>query len=100
MPAVADLLAAGELALASGDTEAAAAAFRRAAYLEPDHPLAHFQLGMALEALGQDLPARRAYLAARTALARADSEAVAHALQGYRIETLMRMLDEKVGGGR
>lgn len=100
LPSVIDLLSAGEAASAAGDYEAAAAAFRKAAYLEPDHPIPHLHLGLALEAAGHDGAAGRAYAAARAAVDRADVAAVEAALEGYRMEELVRLLDSKLGGGR
>jgi chemotaxis protein methyltransferase CheR len=90
----------GELAMAAGDTAAAANAFRQAAYLDPAHPVAHFQLGLALESQGAALPAARAYRAARTALRRLDPAARPPELVGYRIEVLIRLIDAKLGGDR
>jgi len=100
LPNPVDLLAAGEAASAAGDYEAAAAAFRKAAYLEPDHPIPHLHLGLALEAAGHDDAAARAYAAARAAVDRADTAVVEAALEGYRLEELVRLLDSKLGGGR
>ena len=100
LPSVVDLLATGEAASAAGDHEAAAAAFRKAAYLEPDDPIPHLHLGLALEAAGHDAAAARAYAAARAAVDRADTAVVEAALEGYRLEELVRLLDSKLGGGR
>jgi tetratricopeptide (TPR) repeat protein len=80
---------------AGGDGQAAIGEFRRYAFLEPDQPIAHLQLGLALEAAG-DLPsAQRAYRAARSALERCEVPAVESALGGYRVEELIRLLDSK-----
>ena len=84
---------------ASGDHQAAIGEFRRYAFLEPDQPIAHLQLALALEAAG-DLPsAQRAYRAARSALDRCEAPAVESALGGYRVEELIRLLDRKQAGG-
>ncbi|HEY2668526.1 MAG TPA: protein-glutamate O-methyltransferase CheR [Actinomycetota bacterium] len=86
---------AGGVGDAGGDRQAAIGQFRRYAFLEPDQPIAHLQLGLALEAAG-DLPsAQRAYRAARSALERSEVPAVESALGGYRVEELIRLLDSK-----
>jgi chemotaxis protein methyltransferase CheR len=74
-------------AAGGGDHQAAIGAFRRYAYLEPDQPIAHVQLGFALE-----------YRAARSALERCDTPAVEAGLGGYRVEELIRLLDGKQEG--
>lgn len=94
---VAELLAAGETASSAGDHAAAASAFRKAAYLDPDHPLTHFHLGVALEALGDTVAARRAYAAARSAVGRCDTASVEAALEGYRLADLSSILAAKLG---
>lgn len=91
IPGVSELLRAGEAAMASGDPAAAVVAFRRAAYLRPDHVLAHLQLGLALEAQGDD-GAVRAFRAAWSALQDGDPEHVRVGLGGYAVEDLARML--------
>jgi chemotaxis protein methyltransferase CheR len=95
-PEVATLLAAGEAAAGAGDANRAVAAFRKAVYLDPDHPLAHFQLGLALEAAGDRTAARRAYAAARAAIARCDTARVEAALEGYRLAALEDVLRFKL----
>jgi chemotaxis methyl-accepting protein methylase len=100
LPDVVGLLAEGEAAVAAGELEAAAAAFRKAAYLEPDHPIPHLHLALALEAAGHAAAAQRAYAAARAAVDRADVAAVEAALEGYRLEELVRLLDTKLGTRR
>jgi len=92
------LLQAGQAAMAGGDHQVAIGAFRRYAYLEPDQPVAHVQLGLALEAAGDRASAQRAYRAARSALARCDAPDVESALGGYRVEALIRLLDSKQEG--
>jgi chemotaxis methyl-accepting protein methylase len=96
--AVADLLAEGEVALGGGEYAAAVAAFRKVTYLDPDQPVAHLNLALALEASGDEPSARRAYLAARAALDRCDTAEVEAALEGYHLDELSRLLDLKVGG--
>src|SRR5205085_8077855 len=94
--AVGDLLAAGEAAITAGDYPAAVAAFRRCAYLDPDRPIAHLHLGLALEAAGDGPAARRAYAAARAALERGDTGVVEATLEGYHVAELVRLLDDKL----
>jgi chemotaxis protein methyltransferase CheR len=96
-PTVADLLAQGELALGGRDYAVAVTAFRKAAYLDPDQPVAHLNLALALEATGDGDAARRAYLAARAAIARCDTALVEAALEGYHLDELTRLLELKVG---
>jgi chemotaxis methyl-accepting protein methylase len=72
LPTLAELLADGERAIAAGDLAAAAIAFRKAAFLAPDHSAAHASLGLVLEAAGDGGAAARAFMAARAALARSD----------------------------
>jgi chemotaxis protein methyltransferase CheR len=95
-PEVATLLAAGEAAVGAGDAGRAVAAFRKAAYLDPDHPLAHFQLGLALEAAGDRKAARRAFAAARSAIARCDTARIEAALEGYGLAALEDVLRFKL----
>ncbi|MCU1451535.1 MAG: hypothetical protein JWP02_3705, partial [Acidimicrobiales bacterium] len=94
---VADLLAEGEVALGGRDYVAAVAAFRKVTYVDPDQPVAHLNLALALEASGDQPSARRAYLAARAALDRCDTAEVEAALEGYHLDELSRLLDLKVG---
>jgi chemotaxis protein methyltransferase CheR len=89
----------GELAMAAGDSAAATYAFRQAAYLDPAHPVAHFQLGLALEAQGAARPAERAYRAARTALRRLDPASRPPELVGYRTDVLIRLIEAKLDPG-
>ena len=97
LPDPAQLLALGETAMAAGDYEAAVTAFRKVAYLEPDHPVAHLHLGLTLEAAGHAAAARRAYAAARAAVDRCDTAAVEAALEGYRFDELVALLENKLG---
>ena len=83
---------------AGADHQAAIGEFRRYAFLEPDQPIAHLQLGLALEAAGDRPSAQRAYRAARSALERCEAPAVESALGGYRLEELIRLLDSKQEG--
>ena len=90
-----ELLALGEVALGDGDHAGAIAAFRKAAYLDGDHPIAHLNLGLALEASGDAVAARRAFVAARAALDRRDTAVVEAMLEGYHLDELVRLLDRK-----
>ena len=92
-----ELMAEGEAALGRGDAVAAIAAFRKATFVDPDHPVAHLNLGLALEVAGDDGAARRAYAAARAALDRCDTAAVETTLEGYHLDDLVRLLEQKVG---
>jgi chemotaxis protein methyltransferase CheR len=96
---VGDLLAAGEAAISAGDYEYAIVAFRRCAYLDPDQPVAHLNLGLALEAAGDPSAAGRAYAAARAALERGDTAAIEVTLEGYHVADLRRLLDDKLASG-
>lgn len=97
LPDPAQLTALGETATAAGDYEAAVTAFRKVAYLEPDHPVAHLHLGLTLEAAGHPVAARRAYAAARAAVERCDTAAVEATLEGYQFDELVGLLDKKLG---
>jgi chemotaxis protein methyltransferase CheR len=92
----ADALAkAADDAMAAGDYAAAVVAFRKYAYLVPDDPVAQLQLGLALEALGDEPSAQRAYAAARHALMRPDSANSAPTFEGYAAGELVSLLDWK-----
>lgn len=73
--------------------------FRREAYLDPDDPVAHLQLGLSLEAAGDDNAGRRAFRAALAALDRTDESIVETRLEGYTVGALRTMLDAKLAGG-
>lgn len=94
---VVELMADGEAALGRGEHADAVTAFRKAAYLDPDHPVAHLNLGLALEVAGDRPAARRAYAAARAAIERCDTAAVEAALEGYQLDGLTALLDQKLG---
>ena len=89
-------MALGEASLQRGDHADAVAAFRKAVFVDPDHPVAHLNLGLALEVGGDELAARRAYAAARAALQRCDTAAVETTLEGYHLDDLVRLLDRKI----
>jgi chemotaxis protein methyltransferase CheR len=88
--------AAGEAAMAAGDYVGAITAFRKGAYLDPDQPIAHLHLGLALEGAGDPPAARRAYAAARAALERGGTGGVEVTLEGYQVAELVRLLDDKL----
>ena len=92
----AEYMAAGEAAAAAGDHRAAAAAFRRAAFLAPASPIASFHLGLALEASGDQEDARRAFAVARAALGSAVTADVEAALGGFRPDALAAWLDARL----
>ena len=94
-PSISALLAEGEAELQAGDVGTAVAVLRKVVYLDPDHAIAHFQLGLAFELLGERGQARRAFGAARAALGRASAAAEA-ALEGYQIGELVRLLDRRL----
>jgi len=100
VPLVGQLLASGAMALATNDLDAAIAAFRKAVFVEPDHPLAHFHLALSLERSGDRAAATRSFAAARAALGRCDPETVTAALDGYGVEEFVRLLDRNIGEGR
>ena len=79
------------------DYAAAVTAFRKAAFLDPDEPVAHLSLGLALEASGDLAAARRAYVAARAAVDRGDTAAIESTLEGFRVDELISLLDLKSG---
>lgn len=95
VPTRTELFALGESALGRGDPVAAVASFRQAVYLDPDDPVAHLNLALALEAAGDEAAARRAYGAGRAALARCDPATVEAALEGYHLDELTRLFEER-----
>jgi Flp pilus assembly protein TadD len=88
---------AGEVAARDGDHAGAVVAFRKAVFLDPDHPAAWFQLGDALGAVEDRGGARRAYLAALAALDRCDHGAVTAGLDGWAADELAGMLRARLG---
>jgi chemotaxis protein methyltransferase CheR len=93
LPTPAELVAAGEAHAAAGRHAEAVAAFRKATYLAPDDALAHARLGFALEAAGDEGAARRAFRAARAALARGVADHVD--LEGWSVDELRRVVEER-----
>jgi len=90
---------AGRDALADGDHAAAVIAFRKWCYLAPDDPVAALHLGLAFEAGGHEVPARRAFGVSRAVLDRIGPGSAEGALGGYAPEELARLLDIKQGMG-
>ena len=91
-------MADGRAALAAGQPAAAAAAFRRAAYLDADDPVARISLALALDAAGHS-EARRAFAAARAALERrglALDDSEVPGLSGLRGTDLVRMIEHRL----
>jgi Flp pilus assembly protein TadD len=88
-------MAEGEAALAAGRADDAVAAFRKACYVEPDDPLAHFNLALALETGGHS-GARRAYAAARAALQRRGVAVVEAELEGFRAGELLGLIERRL----
>jgi chemotaxis protein methyltransferase CheR len=93
--AAALLASAGGQALAAGDHRSAVSSFRKWAYLTPGDALAYLHLGLALEAVGDQASAQRAFEAARSALTAAGPGHVEHAMEGYATAELLRLLDGK-----
>jgi hypothetical protein len=85
----------GQAAANRGDYQAAVTSFRKCAYVAPDDPMGHVNLGLALEATGDRSAANRAFVAARGALDRSAPDTLAAALGGYHVEELRSLLDSK-----
>ena len=93
IPETALIVEAGQDALAEGDHAAAVVAFRKWVYLAPDDPLAPLHLGLALEAGGHGSAAQRAFGVARAVTLQVGSERAEVALEGYKAQELLRLLD-------
>jgi chemotaxis methyl-accepting protein methylase len=100
IPETALIVEAGQDALAEGDHAAAVVAFRKWVYLAPDDPLAPLHLGLALEAGGHGSAAQRAFGVARAVTLQVGSERAEVALEGYKAQELLRLLDIKQGTPR
>jgi chemotaxis methyl-accepting protein methylase len=100
IPETALIVEAGQDALAEGDHAAAVVAFRKWVYLAPDDPLAPLHLGLALEAGGHGTAAQRAFGVARAVTLQVGSERAEVALEGYKAQELLRLLDTKQGTPR
>ena len=92
---IAHLALAGQQAFAAGDLRAAVVIFRKSVYLAHDDALAHLHLALALEALGDLLPAQRAFGAARRALLESDPAHLRFGIDGYDPSELHKLLDAK-----
>jgi chemotaxis protein methyltransferase CheR len=88
----------GRQHLADGLVTEAIVAFRRWSYQCPDDPVAHFQMGVALDRADEHTTARRAYRAALAALDRCDPDQLAAALHGYDRSELRRLLVDRCSG--
>jgi chemotaxis protein methyltransferase CheR len=78
------------------EPQAAIVAFRKLVYLDPDQPVAHLHLGLALEAASDIHAARRAFAASRAALDRCDAAVLESVLEGYSVTELSALLDRKM----
>jgi chemotaxis protein methyltransferase CheR len=85
----------GRQRLAEGLLPEAIVAFRRWAYLFPDDPTAHFQLGSALDAASSSASAGRAYRAALAALDRCSEEGLIDVMQGFDSTELRRLIIDR-----
>lgn len=85
----------GRRLVAAGSLPQAVVAFRRWAYMSPDDPAAHFQLGATLDAADQQPSARRAYRAALAALDRCTSDQLATFLDGHDRAGVRRLLVDR-----
>jgi chemotaxis protein methyltransferase CheR len=90
------LLADGDLAVAAGDLRAAIRAFRQATYLDPNVAIAYFQLGAALELVGDQRESRRAFAAAGLAMMREEGADDLTGLGGYTRRDLARAIASKL----
>ena len=97
LPTSDELRREGETSSRRGDHAAAAAAFRKAVYLDADDVAAHLGLGFSLEALGDADAGHRAFVAAQAALDRAGAESLGAVLEGYAADTVRLVLATKVG---
>ena len=93
----AEMAEAGEAAARDGDHAGAVVAFRKAVFLDPDHPVAWFQLGVALGAVKDRRGARRAYAAALAALGRCDPGTLQAGLDGWAADELAGVLRARLG---
>ena len=83
--------------MADGLIAEAVVAFRQWSYDSPDDPLAHFQMGIALDCLDDTRMARRAYRAALAALDRCDAQQLANVLKGFERTELRNLLVARSG---
>jgi chemotaxis protein methyltransferase CheR len=90
------LLGQGEAAAAAGDFAAAAASFRRASFLAPDHPLPYFQLALCLEQARRHEEARDAFEEARAILSRGDQSRFQADLDGFHVDELSTAIERRL----
>ena len=76
-----------------GDQEEDVAAFRKAVFLDPDQPVAWFQLGLALGSLQDQRGARRAYAAAGLVAIRFSHAQIRH--DAARVADTLRSIAER-----
>jgi len=93
---LADLLAEGDQAAASGDLRSAVRAFRQATYLDPNVAIAYFHLGAALELAGDPRESRRAFAAAGLAMMNEGGAEDLTGLEGYTRRDLARAIASKL----
>src|SRR5260370_16094604 len=91
-PDLAELMAEGGHAAASGNLPAAVRAFRQATYLNPNLAIAYFQLGAAFELAGDPREARRSFAAAGLAMMSGDGADDLSGLEGYSQRDLARAI--------
>jgi chemotaxis protein methyltransferase CheR len=96
----ADLARRGREAHASGDHAEAVRLFRKWAYLDRDDPLAHFHLGLALEADGDRVAALRSFGVSRSLLLRGDFTESSAAFGGFSVDDVLRLIATKEAAGR
>ncbi|KFF59627.1 hypothetical protein JF66_09825, partial [Cryobacterium sp. MLB-32] len=92
---VSELSRSGQEALATGNASDAVVIFRRWVYLAAHDPLAHLHLALALEAVGDQPSAHRAFGAARRALERGESSEIGVGMEGIPLAELHKLLEAK-----
>jgi hypothetical protein len=95
MPLVIPTRATAEVVHASGSLEDVIVMCRRRAYLFPDDPTAHLELGAALDAASASASAARAYRAALAALDRCTEEGLVDVLHGFDASELRNLIVER-----
>jgi chemotaxis protein methyltransferase CheR len=96
----AELARRGREAHGSGDHAEAVRLFRKWAYLDRDDPLAHFHLGLALEADGDRVAALRSFAVSRSLLLRSDGTESLAAFGGFSVDDVLRLIATKEAAGR
>ena len=90
------VLADADRAAAGGDLPAAIRAFRQATYLDPNLAIAYFQLGVALDMVGDRREARRSFGAAGLAMVRGEGSEDMTGLGGFTRRDLARAIASKL----